>query len=50
MKGVESEAKEEKKWVAGCKCDNSFGQTWCCNICGQPYSINKEPKAISEKV
>jgi len=24
-----------------CKCDNSTGQTWCCNVCGLPYS---EPK------
>ena len=42
--------KEEKQWVNGCNCKDSIGQTWCCNICGQPYSINKEPKAISEKV
>lgn len=32
---------ENINWVGGCICDNSFGQTLCCNICGLPYSEKK---------
>jgi hypothetical protein len=24
------------QWTTTCKCENSRGETWCCNICGKP--------------
>jgi len=28
-------------WTKGCECENSIGQTWCCNQCGLPYDTRK---------
>lgn len=28
----------KNSWTKGCECNDSLGQTWCCNLCGLPYS------------
>jgi hypothetical protein len=28
----------QNSWSKGCDCGYTFGQTWCCNHCGLPYS------------
>jgi len=33
------EEKQKFNWSKNCECDESIGQTWCCNLCGKPYKI-----------
>jgi len=44
----------QNSWSKGCKCEFTFGQTWCCNHCGLPYSVKKDRienvKDIARKV
>ncbi len=32
---IKKDLKDE--WSKVCQCENSIGQTWCCNLCGLPY-------------
>ena len=32
----------QNSWSKDCECEYTFGQTWCCNHCGLPYSVKKD--------
>lgn len=38
----------QNDWTKGCNCENSIGQTWCCNQCGLPYDTRKSYKKYTE--
>jgi len=44
----------QNSWSKGCSCKFSFGQTWCCNQCGLPYSVKNDKidnvKDVAKKV
>lgn len=41
-----TQCQEDNDWTKGCECENSIGQTWCCNQCGLPYDTRRKSDKI----
>lgn len=49
MEEYATQCQEDNDWTKVCECENSIGQTWCCNQCGLPYDTRKSDKIYTEE-